>query len=160
MKKTWIIIGLSVLLIAMPASSALPTSTVPAIKSISPHKQVPTLPQPTVEDYDGTFVGAFGRIYKDENGEWANTTYGYLVGVYWGGKYKRLYGYIYNLDPEQIGYIGAFFGNSIIIGRIQNMDGDKAPIIGFLFYNEKYFVGRIMSLMGPAPHLWGVYTPV
>ena len=45
------------------------------------------------------------------------------------------------------------------IGRIENMNGEKAPIIGFLFYNEDYFIGRIMSFFGPAPHLWGIYTP-
>ncbi len=39
------------------------------------------------------------------------------------------------------------------------MDGEKAPIVGFLFQNDQYFAGRIMSVFGPAPHIWGEYTP-
>ncbi len=107
------------------------------------------------DEYDGTFVGGMGRLYK-EDGEWKNETYSYLAGVFKG---KRLYGNIYNLDEEQIGSIGAYFGNRIIIGFIENMDGQRAPIIGFLFVNNEYFAGRIMSLFGPAPHIYGRYTP-
>jgi hypothetical protein len=39
------------------------------------------------------------------------------------------------------------------------MNESKLPIVGFLFFNEQYFIGRIMSLFGPAPHIWGEYTP-
>lgn len=158
MKKTWIVIGICAVLLAMPTFSAFPNIATKTIKPTYPPIEIPSLPTPAAEDYDGTFIGAFGVIYK-ENEEWAYETWGYLVGVYKGGNQKRLFGYIYNLDEEQIGYIGAFFGNSIIIGRIKNMEEDSAPIIGFLFYNEEYFVGRIMSFFGPAPHLWGEYTP-
>lgn len=157
MKKTWIIIGICSLLLTLPTITAFPNLTTKTIKPLWSPKEIPTLPIPAAENYDGTFVGAFGRIYK-ENGEWANETWGYLAGVYKGGNRKRLYGNIYNLDEEQIGSIGAFFGRSITIGRIKNMDREKAPIIGFLFYNKDYFVGRIMSFFGPAPHLWGIYT--
>jgi hypothetical protein len=158
MKKTWIVIGICSLLLALPTIPAVPYHTTKTIKPICSTEEFPTLPTPSAENYDGTFVGAFGVIYK-ENDEWANETWGYLAGVYKGGNRKRLYGNIYNLDEEQIGTIGAFFGQSITIGRIENMNGEKAPIIGFLFYNEDYFVGRIMSFFGPAPHLWGIYTP-
>ncbi|MDH7507498.1 MAG: hypothetical protein QHH15_06935 [Candidatus Thermoplasmatota archaeon] len=139
MKKTLILIGLCTVFILMPAITALPT--------------------PPVEDYDGTFVGAFGRIYKDENGTWVKQPYGYLAGVYKAGNFKRVFGNIYNLDQEQIGKIGFISRNKILVGRIENMEGAKAPIVGFLFQNDQYFVGRIMSVFGPAPHIWGEYTP-
>ena len=158
MKKIWTVIGICSLLLAMSTLTAFPNLTTKTIKPTWLPEEFPTLPIPSAENYDGTFVGAFGVIYK-ENDEWANETWGYLAGVYKGGNRKRLYGNIYNLDKEQIGYIGAFFGRSITIGRIKNMEEKEAPIIGFLFYNEEYFVGRIMSFFGPAPHLWGIYTP-
>jgi hypothetical protein len=74
-------------------------------------------------------------------------------------KGKKLYGNIYNLEEEQIGTIGAYFGYKLIVGYIQGMDGKKAPIVGFLFYNDEYFAGRIMSTLCPAPHIFGKYTP-
>jgi hypothetical protein len=34
------------------------------------------------------------------------------------------------------------------------------PIIGFIFVNENnQFIGRIMSIIGPAPYIWGQFTP-
>ena len=140
MKKTLILLGICAAFILMPVITAFPT--------------------PTLEDYDGTFVGAFGRIYKDENGTWVNQAYGYLYGIYKQGNFKIVYGNITNLEQEQIGTIAFISKNHILLGRIKNMDGAKAPIIGFLFQNDQnHFVGRIMSFFGPAPHIWGEYTP-
>jgi len=101
------------------------------------------------------FAEGIGRIYK-ENETWTYDTYAYLAGVYKG---KKLYGNIYNLEEEQIGTIGAYFGYKLIVRYIQGMDGKKAPIVGFLFYNDEYFAGRIMSTFGPALHIFGKYTP-
>ena len=40
------------------------------------------------------------------------------------------------------------------------MEGKRAPIVGFFFQNDnQLFAGRIMSLFGPAPHIWGEFTP-
>ena len=154
MKKTLIIIGICTLLISMPALTAFPT--LKSNDKISIPEEI-TLIQPAA-DYDGTFVGGLGRIYK-ENGEWKVDTYAYLAGVYKVGfRFNKLYGKIYNLDEEEIGEIGAYFGHKIIIGWIKGEEG-KAPIIGFLFYNEENFLGRIMSMFGPAPHIYGEYTP-
>jgi len=159
MKKTLIIIGICAVLILMPALTAFPNTTIRPIKQTTPPEQLKYLPTPTMDDYDGTFLGALGLISKNENEEWVFDAHAYLAGVYKLGVYNKLYGYIYNLDEEQIGYIGAYFGHKIILGWIKNMEDQKAPIIGFLFYNEDYFAGRIMSLFGPAPHIWGQYTP-
>jgi hypothetical protein len=110
-------------------------------------------------EYDGTFLGGIGEI-SYENDEWVFDAHGYLAGVYkQGGRVNRLYGHIFDLEEEQIGAIRAIFFHKIIIGKIEDMQGNSAPIIGFLFYNDAYFAGRIMSLFGPAPHIWGEYTP-
>jgi hypothetical protein len=146
MKKILFVIGLCVILLSMPTLLASPT----------PKKT--SLLFPPIEDYDGTFVGGLGRLYK-QNGEWQFDYYAYLAGVYKNGAYKKLYGYIYNLDEEQIGIIGGYFGHKIIIGYIENMNSQRAPIIGFLFWNNENFAGRIMSTFGPAPHIIGQYTP-
>jgi hypothetical protein len=160
MKKTLIIIGICSLLLLLPAITAIPNTTSRTIKQTVPPEQDKDLPTPVLDNHDGTFLGALGVIYKDDNDEWVFEASAYLAGGYKLGYYNKLYGYIYNLDEEQVGYLGAVFGNKIILGWIMNMEEEKAPIIGFLFYNDEYFAGRIMSLFGPAPHLWGQYTPV
>jgi hypothetical protein len=153
MKKILIILGICAVLISMPAIAA--GLTTPQTQSISELKEIHSIQTPPTSDYDGTFVGGIGRIYK-ENGNWTYDTNAYLAGVYKG---SRLYGNIYNLEEEQIGSIGAYFGQKLILGYIEGMDGNKAPIIGFLFWNNENFAGRIMSLFGPAPHIFGQYTP-
>jgi hypothetical protein len=146
MKKTLLILGMCAVLLSMPTLMGFPMS----------HKS--SLLLPPLEDYDGTFVGGIGRLYK-QNGEWQFDYAAYMAGVYKLGAYKKLYGYIYNLDDVQIGIIGAYFGHKIIIGYIENMQGQRAPIIGFLLWNDTNFAGRIMSVFGPAPHIIGEYTP-
>ena len=109
--------------------------------------------KPTDEDYDGLFMGAIGLLQK-ENSEWAFTESAYIAGVYKGGEKGTIVGKIFDLDENEIGTFGGFYGKGLFIGRIQS-DGKKAPIIGFLFKNDENFIGRIMSMFGPAPHVIG-----
>jgi hypothetical protein len=155
MKKTLLIIGICAVLISMPALTAFEISEKP---TNIPKFEAPPVTKP-LADYDGTFVGGMGNVYKDENDEWVFDTHAYIAGVYKGGKYKRVVGNIYNLDEEQIGTFGFISGKWLLIGRVVNMEEEKAPIIGFIFYNDQYFIGRIMSFFGPAPHIYGEYTP-
>ena len=154
MKKTLIIIGICAVLISIPSMSAFETAEISPSMAI-PEKNFIT---PPIAGYDGTFVGGLGRLYK-KGSEWQFDYYAYLAGVYKLGVYKKLYGYIYNLDEEQIGYISAYFGHKIIIGNIEDMQNHRAPIIGFLLWNDAHFAGRIMSFFGPAPHVIGEYIP-
>jgi hypothetical protein len=146
MKKTLLVIGLCAVLLSMPTLLALPTT------------QKTSLLFPPIEDYDGTFAGGLGRLYKQSN-EWQFTYQAYLAGVYKNGVYKKIYGYIYNLNEEQIGYIGVYFFHKIIIGYIEDMQSHRARVVGFLLWNNENFAGRIMSTFGPAPHIIGTYTP-
>ncbi|MCX6667849.1 MAG: hypothetical protein NTV74_06420 [Euryarchaeota archaeon] len=158
MKKKLLIIGICALFVLMPTLVATPGQN--SAKKIKPQIEVPSLPTPVLDDYDGTFVGAIGRVYKAENGSWVKEARGYLAGVYKSvGKYKRVLGYLYNLNQTQVGYIGFISANKFLVGKIKNMQNQSAPIVGFIFYNEEYFIGRIMSFFGPAPHIWGAYTP-
>jgi len=154
MRKHLVIIGLCAVLISMPTMTAFQLLE-KSSSIVTPEKNLLT---PPILDYDGTFVGGLGNLYK-QNGEWQFDYYSYLAGVYKLGVYKKLYGYIYNLDEEQIGYIGAYFGHKIIIGYIEDMENHRLPIIGFLLWNDTHFAGRIMSVFGPAPHIIGEYTP-
>ena len=152
MKKIFLYLGICALLITMPIFSAAPIK-------INTLQFLKTTIVPTDEDYDGTFVGGMGRVYK-ENGEWQYEVHAYIAGFYKINNYKLIYGNIYNLDEEQIGTITIISGNHFLIGRIKDLEDHRAPIVGFLFNNEEYqFFGRIMSLFGPAPHIWGQYTP-
>jgi hypothetical protein len=152
MKKQIFLALICSVLFLMPAFGALP------IKKTNDSKKITSV-IPTV-DSDGTFVGGFGRMYK-ENDEWQFEYYGYLGGFYKDkGKYKILYANIYDLDKEKIGNITLINFKSYIIGKIKNLDGKSAPIVGFFFINEEgKFAGRLMSVFGPAPHIWGEFTP-
>jgi hypothetical protein len=154
MKKTMLILGICAMLMFMPAITATPL-----------REKILNIPKPTglitpvLPEYDGTFVGGIGRLYK-QNGEWTFDYSAYMAGVYKLGAYKKLYGYIYDLNEQQIGYIGAFFGHKLIYGYIEDMQNHRAPIVGFLIWNNQgKFAGRIMSTFGPAPHIIGEYTP-
>jgi len=161
MNKKLLIIGICTLFVLMPTLVAAPSlNSFKKIKTLPTQPLDLSLPTPTLEEYDGTFIGAFGRVYKAENGSWAKEAYGYLAGVYkQGSRYKRVIGYIYDLNQTQVGYIGFISANRFLFGKIKNMQNQSAPIVGFIFYNEEYFIGRIMSYVGPAPHIWGAYTP-
>lgn len=147
MKKTVIIVGLCALLLSMPTLFALPVT------------QKPSLLFSSLKDYDGTFVGGLGRLYK-QNGEWQFTYQSYLTGVYTNGIYKKINGLIFDLDEQQIGYLRVILSRKIIYGYIEDMSSHRLPVIGFLFWhNTQNFAGRIMSTVGPAPNIIGSYTP-
>ncbi|KYK26326.1 hypothetical protein AYK20_09105 [Thermoplasmatales archaeon SG8-52-1] len=154
MKKTLLIIGILTILISMPAMSA--------VQILEDQINLPEsviIPTPNPDEYDGTFIGGIGYVHKDENDSWTFDTHAYLAGVYKTGRYKRVYGNIYNLDKEQIGSMWFISNRYILIGKIKGMDEFKLPIVGFIFFNEQYFIGRIMSFVGPVPNIWGEYTP-
>ena len=152
MKKYLFLIVICSILIAMPVFSAAPVRTNENLLS----KTLAPLPE---EEYDGTFIGGLGQLYK-ENDEWQYDVYSYIAGLYRDRNYKILYGNIYNLDQEEIGTITMISSRFFLIGRITDLEGNKAPIIGFIFdYDDDNFIGRIMSILGPAPHMWGQYIP-
>jgi hypothetical protein len=146
MKKTLFVIGLCAVLLSMPTLLAFPTL------------QKTSLLFPQIKDNDGTFVGGLGRLYR-QSGEWQFDYHSYLAGVYKNGVYKKLYGYIYDLNEQQIGYIGGYFGHKIIYGYVEDMQSHRLPMIGFLFWNNENFAGRIMSMIGSGPNIIGQYTP-
>lgn len=113
---------------------------------------------PPLNGYDGTFVGGLGRLYQ-VGGEWQFDYYAYIAGNYILGTYKRLRGYINDLDGQRVGDFLAFFGSKFIIGFIRDMQNHFVPIIGFLLWNDEHFAGRIMSMFGPATHIIGKYIP-
>jgi hypothetical protein len=133
--------------------------SIPACRVTNSLNKIKNLKTHTVPDYDGTFVGGLGRVYK-EGEEWQYEVYCYIAGIYRDRSYKILYGNLYNINEEQIGTITIISKNMFIIGRISNMEGKKAPIVGFVWdYDEDNFIGRLMSFFGPAPYMWGKYIP-
>jgi len=109
---------------------------------------------------DGTFAGGMGRGHWGNGGFNVDRVYAYLNGVYSSGVYIKISAEITNIDNEKIGQISAIISSKIIIGHTQNNLGLRAPIIGFLIRNQNnQFVGRIMSVYGAAPHMWGYFIP-
>ena len=107
----------------------------------------------------GTFEGEIGHL---QGGEW--NAIGEISGTY---ELRNRFGIIDGeweiIVGEQAGTTGilrVLFGRFILIGRITiDETGRKAPIIGFIFFEEetKKFGGRFMSLVGPALYFKGTY---
>ena len=154
MKRKLIIIGILLLLTSMPVISSYQINKKPSNRTYFEKNLTP----PPLQGYDGTFVGGLGQLYK-ENGEWKFNAYAYLAGVYKLGVYKKLVGYIYDKNEQQIGSIFAFFGSKLIIGILSDMENHRAPMIGFFMWNDEEFAGRILTMYGPATHIIGEYTP-
>ncbi|UCB59241.1 MAG: hypothetical protein JSV67_02820 [Thermoplasmatales archaeon] len=163
MKKCFILFVICVLLTGISITVTADSNMTSLLNNDT--KFFSTISFPTMEDlnykkppdeWDGEFIGAYGRAIISED-EKDFETYGYIAGIFIGGDKGQLYGKIFNLEEEEIGVFGAYYGKSFIIGKVQNLDGKNAPIIGFLLRNETLFFGRIMSLFGPAPHIIGKY---
>ena len=100
----------------------------------------------------GSFTGEIGNI---ESKEWKKV--GELSGTY--GKKNKFYKFEGNWEITEgklAGSTGTMlggFGKNILIGKITITEsGKKAPIIGFIGFNEtiQIFKGRFMSIVGPA----------
>jgi hypothetical protein len=146
MKKTISLIVLCMLLLSMPSLLAIPISDKPSL--LSPY----TLS-------DGTFAGGFGR------GHWGNgnfnidTIYAYMNGAYSGSAYIKISGDITNAYGDKIGEINVLIGFKIIFGST-TLNGLRTPIVGFLMRHQNdQFVGRVMSISLPVPHMWGYLIP-
>ena len=157
MKKILAILAVCILLGGMSTVTAVTIPQMNAVKELEKNaiSTSEKLYSPTGEDWSGKFIGAFGEL-KKVGEEWNFTKWGYLAGVYKGGNKGKFYGNLYDLNETQFGNIGGYFGKSILIGRIK-IGCKKAPIVSFLFHNETMFIGRIMSLIGPAPHIIGYH---
>ena len=154
MKKILAILAICVLFASMSVTTAAPIPTVDVLKNKM--LNIEEIYSTTGEDWTGEFVGALGNL-KKVNGEWNFTAHGYMAGVYKGHNRGRFFGNLYDLNQTEVGTIAGYFGKGLLVGRVTANGGQKAPIVGFLFHNATMFVGRIMSLMGPAPHMLGYH---
>lgn len=163
MKKTLAILAICVLLGSMSSVASVTTPQMNMVKT----DEMKNLPSSDTtislegEDWTGEFKGAFGELKKISwSGEWNFTKWGYLAGYYKGGiKRGKFAGKLFDLNQTAFGAIGGYYGRHYLIGRIK-IGEQKAPIIGFLFRNETFFIGRIMSFFGPAPHILGHHQPL
>jgi len=87
-----------------------------------------------------------------------------IVGTISGNYTLRNRGGLFNGEWNTVNNTGTFrgrFGRHVIIGRISTMvNGTQKslPIIGFIGAKDGVFVGRAMSLVGPALYFKGNYT--
>lgn len=103
--------------------------------------------------------GEFGGVIPLEENEYAGIFYGYFKNRNRGGFFAGLWS---NSDKTKQGEIRGIFGNHIIIGKISNDEG-SLPFIGFIKFNnnddnEYDFLGRAMSIIGPAPYFVGTFS--
>jgi hypothetical protein len=114
-----------------------------------------TTPKPA---QTGTFTGEVGY---QKDGEWNKV--GDLSGTY--EQKNRFYKFNGNWEitvgeKTGSGTMVGIFGKHILYGRITiSESGKKAPIIGFIGVNQtsQQFIGRAMSIVGPALYFKGTY---
>jgi len=148
MKKTLLVIIFSAVLLSMPTLIAFQTNNSPSLFF------------PPFKMSDGTFAGGLG------SGHWGNgfhidNVFAYMNGVYMSGAFIRLVGEINNPDDDKIGDIRAFIFSKIFFGYTRDLQGQMAPIFGFLVERRSdEFSGRIIfSTYKSAPHFWGFMIP-
>jgi len=153
MKKIVAVLAVCVLFASMSIATAAP---IPKIDDLKNDMSNIEITYPTTDgDWTGEFIGAIGDL-KKVNGEWDFTASGYMAGVYKGYNRGKFIGNLYDLDETKVGSIAGYYGKGLLVGRI-SINNRRAPIVGFLLHNETMFLGRIMSLIGPAPHMIGYH---
>jgi len=142
MKKLFAILAIFILIGTISATSA------PAIILKTP-----------VTGETSTFTGEIGY---PKSGEWNKV--GELSGTYeQKNKYYKFEGNWEITEGQYAGSTGTMqgvFGKHILYGKIIiSESGKKAPIIGFIGFNESAlkFGGRFMSVIGPALYFKGTY---
>jgi hypothetical protein len=107
----------------------------------------------------GTFSGEIGYI---KSKEWY--TVGLLSGTFQQkNKFYRFNGTWEIIEGNYSGTTGTvfgFFGKNLLLGKITlDESGKKAPIIGFIGFNQSAlkFGGRFISVIGPALYFKGTY---
>ncbi len=148
MKKTLFSIIVCAVLLSMPTLLAFQPTNRPSLL-FSPQKMS-----------DGTFAGGLGTGHWG-NGFHIDNVYAYMNGVYTSGAFIRILGEITDPDDKNIGEIRAFILSKIFFGYTRNIQGQMAPIFGFLVeHRNSEFSGRIIfSTFKPAPHFWGYMIP-
>jgi len=108
-------------------------------------------------EWDGEFLGGIPK--GDNEGELAAVFGGYFKNRNRGGFFAGIWS---NEDENKQGEVRGIFGKHIIIGKIINDQG-SLPFIGFIKFNnnddtEFDFIGRAMSIIGPAPYFVGTFS--
>ena len=153
MKKILAVLAVCILFASI---STVTAATIPKVDDLKNDMPKIETTYPTTEGgWTGEFAGAIGNL-KKVDGEWEFTASGYMAGVYNGVNRGRFAGNLYDLDETKVGTIAGYYGRGLLVGKI-TMNDRRAPIVGFLLHNETMFLGRIMSLMGPAPHIVGYH---
>ena len=111
----------------------------------------------TILNTIGTFEGSIGfraRVNLTEVGTF-NGTYEMRNRF---GRYNGIWSIQLENQSASGTMIGGF-GKHILIGRISIDGRDRMlPIIGFIGFRNETFVGRFMSLIGPALYFQGTHT--
>lgn len=112
--------------------------------------------QPAPLSPTGIFEGNIGYKRQNQNA----TVVGTMNGTYEmrnrGGRFTGDWA-----TENRTGTLRGAFGRHFLVGRISTMvNGTQRslPIIGFLYTNSTHFIGRFMSVVGPALYFWGTHT--
>ena len=109
---------------------------------------------------DGSFSGYIGFPKKQDP-----IILGNISGVYKLGKRGGAFNATWDIEFKNVsgsGTIRGVFGKHILLGKLSAEGYNKTlPIIGFIGFdkNNQTFIGRAMSVVGPALYFWGNYQP-
>ena len=140
------IIALSVLFVSASIATAVPLSSMANLKTYTP----------TVLTPSGTFTGA---LKPQPNG----TAIGTINGTYQtrnnrSGQFQGEWG-VQLQNKSAAGTMMGRFRRPFFIGRITVEGLNKTmPIVGFIFYRNETFFGRVMAMRGPALYFMGTFT--
>lgn len=167
MKKLFLLIGISLLLVGMPMATAISSPvwvlSKPKIQRLE--KEVATIEETnnpsTMEDpptwANGNFSGVWGLDIWGE----VQIPLGWLYGYY-----KRVHnlGYFYAAfddfwDENDSNFMQGFLIGPFMLGSLgYNESANETLFVGLGGYNETHFYWRVMGQTGPTFFMYGQYT--
>ena len=144
MKKFFAISAIIILLVSISMASAV---------------QIKTKDAKLIEA-DGSFTGFIGVPKQQDPIIMGNISGVYLIRNK-GGAFNASWDINYE-NKTGSGTVRGVFGKKILLGKLSADGYNKTlPIIGFIGFdkNNQTFIGRAMSVVGPAIYFWGTYQP-
>ena len=159
MSRVLIVLGVCVLLMAMPAYMAVPMHEAKRLKTtfVSTAESCFSAVNDTPPDWaNGNFSGVWGLNLLGRPLPPA----GWVAGYYSNMGVGRFVGVFAEFNATNVtGYLGGLFFGPFMVGIVGNITtGNSTYFVGPGRHNETHFYWRLMGIVGPTYYMYGKYS--